>query len=107
MIPTLKERTKFPLFEHKGNLGEHQRTSRGDRKGRPFLRHRLFFVVLYVSIEERRFPAMKEVRSIMMKQRELVTRKEVRIVFALISLFLAINTLVKSVNDLYEAINES
>src|SRR6266566_2823423 len=51
MIPTLKERTKFPLFEHKGNLGEHQRTSRGDRKGRPFLRHRLFFVVLYVSIE--------------------------------------------------------
>ncbi|HYU74074.1 MAG TPA: hypothetical protein VEL31_15475 [Ktedonobacteraceae bacterium] len=50
---------------------------------------------------------MKEVRSIMMKQRELVTRKEVRIVFALISLFLAINTLVKSVNDLYEAINES
>ena len=62
----------------------------GDRKGRPFLRHGLFFVVLYVSIEERRFPAMKEVR----------------IVFALIGLFLAINTLVKSVNDLYEAMNE-
>jgi hypothetical protein len=49
---------------------------------------------------------MKEVRSIMMKERELVTRKEVRIVFALIGLFLAINTLVKSVNDLYEAMNE-
>ena len=49
---------------------------------------------------------MKEVRNIMMKERELITRKEVRIVFALIGLLLAINTLVKSVNDLYEAMNE-